>query len=86
MVFVQSVTSLGGVTLRVIVVCPRLPPGHSFRACAARFRQAEVRSARLPINDDSLPFGIVSDNGVSRIYDIHRLYELTGKPFRAFHG
>jgi len=39
-----TVTSLEGVTPRAIVVCPWLPPGHSFRDFLSRFRGAEERS------------------------------------------
>ena len=30
LIYIQSVTSLGGFILRLDVVCARLPPGHSF--------------------------------------------------------
>jgi len=37
MIVIQSVTSLEGVTPRVIAVCPRLPPGHSFHGQPAKW-------------------------------------------------
>jgi len=62
MICSQSVTSLEGVTPRVIAVCPRLPPGHSSHLMSMRrFQPAETRSASLSLSDDSLRFGTVSD-------------------------
>jgi len=61
-VCIHSVTSLGGFTLRPNSVCLRLPPEHSF--CAkpiAQFQQVELRSARLPFDNECLHFGAVSE-------------------------
>lgn len=65
----QSVTSLAGVTPRLILVRLRLPPERSFRSSSStprggteeRFRQSERRSSRLPAKNECSPFGTVSD-------------------------
>ncbi len=64
MIYIPSVTSLGGVNLRPSPVWLRLPPEHSFspqhgRTWQARrqhrdvveFQQVELRSTRLPTKD-----------------------------------
>ena len=74
MVCIHVVTSLGGFTLRPSPVCLRLPPEHSFCTHLGRirhhrsnskvflqFQQAELRSARLPFDNECLHFGAVSE-------------------------
>ncbi len=62
MVSGQIITSLGEVTPRVIAVCPRLPPRHSFYSTRAlQFRGPETRRVPLPIDNNVSQFGTVFD-------------------------
>ena len=58
----QIITSLEGVTPRVIAVCPRLPPRHSFYSTwVLQFRGPETRRVPLPIDNNVSQFGTVFD-------------------------
>ena len=76
MIYTHAFTSLGGVVLRPNSVCLRLPPEHSFCTKGAtlagiadrrqsvsfmQFQQVELRSARLPFDNECLHFGAVSE-------------------------
>lgn len=80
MIFVLSVTLLEGVTPRVIVVCPRLPPGHSLPGRSGAYRRNVRAFSRSKREAPAYPRTmILRDSAPSPI-------ELTSKGLRPFHG